>query len=122
MLFRSGGADLPIVAGKPVHINGGAGVANERLITPRGVVTEITEEQAQYLRENKVFQLHEENGFVQISAALVDGDIAAADMQGRDNSAPLVDEDMPADLKPTGDDDAPAAQASVKTAGRKRRS
>lgn len=106
-----GGADLP-QALPPVFVKGGAGVANDRLITPRGVATEITEEQAEYLRANPLFQLHESNGYVQISADNVDPDKAAADMTGRDNSAPIVPQDLPADQQPTGEgvsDAAPAA-------------
>lgn len=91
--FRQGGGDIP-VAEVAVTIQGGAGVANDRFVTPRGVVTTVTEEQVEHLRANKVFQLHEQNGFVQISEAQVDPDKAAADMTGRDDSAPLVPQDM----------------------------
>lgn len=78
-----------------VVVKGGAGVANKRtLITPRGVVTEVTEEEAIFLAGHPVFQIHLKNGFVQISDAKADGDDAAADMTGRDESAPLVDEDF----------------------------
>lgn len=106
-----GGADLPIEL-PPVLVKGGAGVANDRLHTPRGVVTEITEEQAEYLRANKVFQLHEQNGFVEISSSKIDPDKAAADMTGRDNSAPIVPPDLPADSLPMGsdEDEAPVAK------------
>lgn len=103
-----GGADLPVVV-SDVLVKGGAGVANDRLITPRGVVTEITEEQAEALRANPVFAMHEKNGFVQIGEAYVDPDKAAADMTGRDTSAPIVPEDLPADSLPMGSEDAPAA-------------
>lgn len=109
-----GGADLP-QALPPVFVKGGAGVANDRLITPRGVATEITEEQAEYLRANVLFQLHEQNGFVQISDAKVDADVAAADMQGRDQSAPIVPQDLPNDQQPTqGDAENPTPAASTR--------
>lgn len=87
-----GGADLPIEL-PPVLIKGGAGVANDRLITPRGVATPVTEEQVEYLRANPVFQLHEENGFITVSDTNLDPDKVAADMTGRDNSAPIVPQD-----------------------------
>lgn len=89
----AGGGDLPIEL-PPVLVKGGAGVANDRFITPRGVVTEITEEQGEYLRANVLFQLHEKNGFVEISGSYVDPEKAAADMTGRDNSAPIVPEGL----------------------------
>lgn len=91
-----GGADIPVDL-PPVFVKGGAGVANDRLITPRGVATEITDEQAEYLRANKVFQLHEQNGYVQISDKEIDADKAAADMTGRDQSAPMVPQDFTED-------------------------
>lgn len=87
-----GGADLPIAL-EPVTIHGGAGVANDRIVTPRGVATRVTEEQVEYLRANPIFRLHEENGFVMVSDHDVAPDIAAADMTGRDNSAPVVPQD-----------------------------
>lgn len=88
----AGGGDMPIEL-PPVVIKGGAGVMNERIVTPRGVATKITEEQLAYLRENEVFKLHEENGFVLVSDYYDDPDNVAADMTGRDPSAPLVPQD-----------------------------
>ena len=113
-----GGADLP-QALPPVYVKGGAGVANDRLITPRGVATEITEEQAASLRARPLVQLHEKNGFGQISADDVDPDKAAADMTGRDQSAPIVPQDLPADSQPTGEGVGDAAPAAPE--GRKKR-
>lgn len=102
-----GGADLPIDL-PPVLIRGGAGVANDRLVTPRGIATEVAGEQVEYLRANAVFRMHEKNGFVQIGETYVDPEKAAADMEGRDNSAPLVPDDLPADSQPMGGDESPA--------------
>lgn len=104
-----GGADLPVVV-SDVLVKGGAGVANDRLITPRGVVTEITEEQAEALRANPVFAMHEKNGFVHIGDAYVDPDKAAADMTGRDQSAPIVPEDLPQDSQPMESEEAPVTK------------
>lgn len=87
-----GGGDMPVPLA-PVLIRGGAGVANDRLITPRGVATEVTEQQVEYLRANSVFQLHEKNRFVMVSEAYGDPDTVAADMAGRDHSAPVVPQD-----------------------------
>lgn len=115
----SGGADLPIPL-EPVLVKGGAGVANDRLVTPRGVVTEITEEQAEYLRANPVFCLHEKNGFVEIGDTYVDPDKAAADMEGRDNSAPLVPQDLPAGDQPAGEEVTVADPATATRQGRRK--
>jgi hypothetical protein len=90
----AGGADIPIAL-PSVMIRGGAGVANDRLVTPRGIATPVTEEQVEYLRQNPIFKLHEKNGFVHVSEAAEakDADKVAADMTGRDNSAPYVPQD-----------------------------
>lgn len=115
-----GGGDLPIDL-PPVVIKGGAGVANERIVTPRGVATEVTEEQVEYLRANQVFQLHEKNGFVMVSESYADPDTVAADMTGRDNSAPVVPQD---NIAPGADTvvggETVEAQAAA-TGGRKRK-
>lgn len=70
----------------------------KHMVTPRGVVTEVTPEELAELRNNEVFKLHLSNGFLQISEAKTDVEKAAADMTGRDQSAPIVeqDEEMPA--------------------------
>ena len=114
-----GGGELPIEL-PPVLVKGGAGVMNDRFITPRGVVTEITEEQGEYLRANVLFQLHEKNGFVEISGSKVDPEKAAADMTGRDNSAPIVPEGLADSEQPAsvgadeGGDDTPAKSSKKK--------
>lgn len=90
--YRQGGADLPI-EDESILIRGGTGVINDRLVTPRGVVTEVTEVQLEALRSNPVFRTHEENGFIVISDINTDPEKIAADMQGRDQSAPLVPQD-----------------------------
>lgn len=89
---QPGGGDMPIEL-PPVRIKGGAGVANDRLVTPRGVVTSVTEAEVEYLRANEVFKMHEKNGFVVISDYKDDPDNVAADMTGRDVSAPVVPQD-----------------------------
>lgn len=112
----TGGADLPVPL-PPVFIKGGAGVANDRLITPRGVATEITEEQAEYLRANPMFQLHEKNGYVQISADNADPEKVAADMNRNDGSAPMTGADVPSETTVSGE----GVTETAPTPGRKKR-
>lgn len=101
--FVQGGADLPMSQAS-VLIKGGAGVANNRVVTPQGVRTEITEQDLEVLRSNKVFELHEQNGFVKVEVdLLVDADVVAADMASRDGGAPVVPQDLPTDDLPMGD-------------------
>lgn len=96
--YAAGGADLPVPL-PSVFIKGGAGVANDRVMTAAGVMTKITEEQLAYLRDNPVFQLHEQNGFISVETSNIDPEKVAADMTGRDASAPIVPQD---DVTPEG--------------------
>lgn len=117
----AGGGDMPIDL-PPVTIKGGAGIANERIVTPRGVATEVTEGQVEYLRANQVFQLHEKNGFVMVSETYGDPDQVAVDMTGRDNSAPVVPQDnLAADATTVVGGETVEADAAPATGGRKRK-
>lgn len=89
---QAGANDLPVQEWA-VTINGGTNLANKHLVTPRGVVTEITAEQEALLQTNMVFQLHVKNGFIKIDKKSVDAEIVAADLEGRDKSSPIVPED-----------------------------
>lgn len=96
-VYTKGGADLPSVE-KQIHIKGGAGVADKRGDTKYGMLTEITEEEYKALQTVHSFQRHVENGFIYASETKVDPEAAAADMTGRDESAPLVDQDFDQDV------------------------
>lgn len=80
-----------------VIIKGGAGVANDRLITPLGVVTKITDQEMSVLQKNEVFRLHKQNGYIKIGNHEVDAEVMAADMTTRDESAPMVPGDFNAE-------------------------
>ena len=78
-----------------ITIAGGAGVANKRIVTPRGVITEVSDDELKLLQTSEVFKLHLDGGYLSIlTSRPYDPDDAAADMVARDNSAPLVDEDF----------------------------
>ena len=77
-----------------ISVQGGAGVANKRtLVTPQGVVTSISEKQAEQLAANPVFKIHAENGMI----AILDKDPVDADKAAKgldpDASAQLTPED-----------------------------
>lgn len=91
--YAQSGNDLPAVEAS-VRIKGGANVADGRLMTPRGVVTEIDGDEKDIIVNNPVGKLHLQNGHLIISEALGDPEKAAADMTGRDESAPLVPQDF----------------------------
>lgn len=76
-----------------ILIKGGAGIANDRLITPQGAHTEVTEEALGILEKNPVFALHKKNGFITVQARRADPDKVATDMNARDKSKPLTPAD-----------------------------
>ena len=51
---------------RSVFVKGGTGVANDRIITPIGVMTEIDESEIALLEENPVWKIHASGGYVQI--------------------------------------------------------
>jgi hypothetical protein len=64
-----------------IVINGGAGVANKRtLITPLGVVTQVTDEQLEQLKREPAFQGHMKDGFITIDSVCLDADKMAKNM------------------------------------------
>lgn len=86
--------DMPIAekdAG--VLIKGGANVATKHLVTPKGVVTTVSDEQLEMLEKNDLFQLHKKNGFIIVDTSKVDPEVRAADMEQRDDSAPATPND-----------------------------
>ena len=107
--YVKGGADIPIVE-RSVHIKGGANVADKRLITPRGVATEVSADDLEFLLENSVFQMHVENGYVTFSDHKEDPEVVVASgMEGRDQASPLEPGDFegqpgpqPADAQAVG--------------------
>lgn len=76
-----------------IFIKGGAGVANDRLITPYGVATEIPEEHVAELEKNPVFLKHKKAGYITIRDRKADAEKVASDMNARDPSKPLTPAD-----------------------------
>ncbi|MFY1028170.1 hypothetical protein ACE4RU_10795 [Actinobacillus seminis] len=94
VVYSQGGADLKVKTGQIV-IKGGVGVANQRLVTPLGIATQVTSEELALLEKNQVFKLHKENGFivVQENGKESDAEKVALDMTGRDESSPVTPSD-----------------------------
>lgn len=110
-------SDVPRID-KVVKIKGGANVAPagiRRLETPLGVMTNVTEEEAEILKNHPVGKIHIENGYIVIRKGKVDPEVAVASgMEARDESAPMVEGDM---VKVGNlDEDSPKKQ--VKATGR----
>lgn len=96
MMYRTygeGGGDV-LVVDKEVFVKGGSNLPDKRLITPYGVMTEVSEEDYALLEANEVFKLHKANGFITVRDKPADAEKVATDMETRDQSAPLVDADF----------------------------
>lgn len=104
-IFGKAAEGMPAIKERTISIAGGAGIANKNLITPQGVVTEVTDEEAALLEQHGLFQLHAKNGHVSIQRKRADVDKVVADMDRNDPSAPLTPSDYTdggdvEDLKP----------------------
>lgn len=107
VLYAAGGADLP-VADQEVVIAGGTNVPDKHLITPRGVMTSVSDEAYSWLQDDEVFKMHVANGFISVSDKRADPEKVAGDMNTRDASAPLVDADFEPDKVPVTSAAAPS--------------
>lgn len=85
--------DLPQIERK-VLIKGGSNVATKQLVTPIGVSTEITAEELAICENDPVFQLHKKNGHITVLNKSTNPEKVAADMDSRDKSAPLREQDF----------------------------
>jgi len=90
--WLKGGGDVP-VKGHAVHIKGGTGVANNRLVTPLGVATEISDFDLEELQKNPSFKDHEKNGYIVVRAKKAETEKVASDMNLKDESAPMTHTD-----------------------------
>ena len=79
---------------RKVTIKGGHGVATRHLTTPKGVVTQVSEDELEFLLKNQSFQKHLKDGFVSYDNTKVDPAEKAANMAEGDGAAPLVPADF----------------------------
>jgi len=77
-----------------VRIEGGANLADKNVITPRGVMTAISDDDAELLKDHPVYKMHNANGFVTIEDRKFDIERVVSDLTSKDASAPLVPEDF----------------------------
>ena len=80
---------LPVLT-RTITIKGGHGVANRNFITPRGVITEVSDEELALLLEDYHFKQHMENGFITVESVKAEPEKVAANMTDRDGSAPMT--------------------------------
>lgn len=79
---------------KKVTINGGHGVSDKHLFTPKGVVTQISEDDMNFLIENESFQKHVIAGYMTYDKKKIEPSKKAANMADKDGSAPLTPKDF----------------------------
>lgn len=79
---------------KTINIKGGSNRADKRFHTPLGVATAITEDDLALLKGCELFQIHEANGYITYDTEKRDAEKVATEMEGRDESAPLVAADF----------------------------
>jgi len=88
-----------------VFIKGGTNVADSRIETPLGIMTQINDDDYALLQQNPDFNLHVKNGFIIVQMAAADPEKIAADMNLSDESRPLTEGDsrmqMPDDMSVT---------------------
>lgn len=86
--------ELSIVE-KTVLIKGGARVMEAKnIMTPRGVVTEVSDEELKCLMENPVFKMHMENGFITVEEKEKKVEKVTKDMNQKDKSRPVTPDDF----------------------------
>lgn len=102
-VYEKGGGDLPRRKAQ-VLIKGGSNIADRRLVTPRGVATEVSQADLDLLLANKSFLKHVERGFITFSEHREDPEkvVATEGLETRDASAPLEPGDFEAGAETPG--------------------
>lgn len=91
-----------LVIVKRIHINGGANKIDRRtLVTPQGVVTELTDADFELLKQTDFYQRMEKRGHIRpVETKETAEDPAKAGMASKDNSAQKTEADYGEGEKP----------------------
>lgn len=101
-----------------VFISGRANVADKHLMTPRGVMTKVSDEDFAMLEKSYLFNLHRQNGYITFEKKAADVDKVVVNMKARDVSAPITPEfykNLPDEINGL-----PVAKPDAKTKGKRR--
>ena len=83
-----------------VLISGKANIMGKtNLVTPKGVLTTISEEAYKKIEKLPAFKRFVERGYITVESKLEDPDKVAKDMKSRDKSSQLTDDDIKKDGK-----------------------
>lgn len=88
---------------KRVVINGGHGVNTKHLFTPSGVVTQVSDEDMEFLLQDENFKRHVKAGYMSYDKKKVDPAKKAANMADKDGSSPLTPKDFEKSENEDGD-------------------
>ena len=77
-----------------VVIKGGANLAGKNLITPKGVLTTVTDEEMGLLETDPLCKRHVDRGCITVKKKKIDVEDVVKNMEKKDNSAPKVAEDF----------------------------
>lgn len=82
--------------GKPIRItiNGGNGVADKHMYTPRGAVTILNDEEWAILKDNNAFKRHVAAGHITYDKKNIEIEKKVKDMANKDGSSPLTPADF----------------------------
>lgn len=84
----------PAISLREIEIKGGHGLAHPKgLDTPQGVVTQVSDEDLEYLKTDKTFMGFVDKGFLLIDNKKVNPAKRAADMAQRDRSSQMTEKD-----------------------------
>jgi hypothetical protein len=98
--WKQGGADLKVYD-KFVCVKGGANLTDKNFVTPQGVVTSLTDDEYEMVKDNATFNKFVDRGFFKVTKKKVsDISKAVSDLNARDKSAPLTDGDFEKDKAP----------------------
>lgn len=77
-----------------VAINGGHGLPNKHMWTPRGVATEITRDQFEAIKDHRVFKSLMDDGLLTVEKFKVETEKVARNMNQKDKSAQKQETDF----------------------------
>lgn len=89
---KNGQGDL-VIPRHSVLINGGANLADKNLITPKGTLTIVSDEDLEFLEDNTIFKLHKDNGFIRVEKKHAEVAKVVKDMEKGDKSKPKTPAD-----------------------------
>ena len=101
-IYREGQrAGEPAVVETEILIKGGHGVADDRIITPKGVCTTVSDEVCEALKKCPMFQRHEAKGYITVEGKKHDAEKVSENLEPKDGGAPLVNNDFKENQQPT---------------------